>query len=196
MKQQADKKRSVRTFSVGDHVYLKLQPYVQTSVVARACHKLAFQFFEPYKIINCINPVAYKLQLPERSQVHPVFHISQLRKALLLGTSASQDLPVHSTIPAVHAAIIDQRWRKRRGAMVEQVLIRWSNPTAVADSWEDRVALQARFPSAEAWGQASAQERGDVGAPGNGTPPVSSPAPPRLTRPRKPCPRVSGPKWV
>lgn len=40
MKNQADKNRSERQFSVGDWVYLRLQPYVQTSVAPRASQKL------------------------------------------------------------------------------------------------------------------------------------------------------------
>ncbi|WVZ85511.1 hypothetical protein U9M48_032433 [Paspalum notatum var. saurae] len=42
-KHQADKGRSERVFQVGDLVYLKLQPYVQSSLVKRANHKLAFR---------------------------------------------------------------------------------------------------------------------------------------------------------
>lgn len=45
MKDQADKKRSERSFAVGDWVFVKLQPYVQVSVAARANHKLSFRFF-------------------------------------------------------------------------------------------------------------------------------------------------------
>lgn len=44
MKEQADKKRSERSFAMGDWVYVKLQPYVQVSVAPRANHKL-FQIF-------------------------------------------------------------------------------------------------------------------------------------------------------
>lgn len=40
MKAQADKRKSHRAFEVGDSVYLKLQPYIQTSVARRANHKL------------------------------------------------------------------------------------------------------------------------------------------------------------
>jgi hypothetical protein len=36
MKLQADKHRTERSFEVGTWVYVKLQPYVQTSVAARA----------------------------------------------------------------------------------------------------------------------------------------------------------------
>jgi hypothetical protein len=44
MKFEADKKRSEVHFQVGDQVFLKLQPYVQSSVADRAHHKLAFKF--------------------------------------------------------------------------------------------------------------------------------------------------------
>jgi hypothetical protein len=51
MKCQADKVRSERDFSVGGKVLLKLQPYIQSSLMRRANHKLSFRFFSPYKII-------------------------------------------------------------------------------------------------------------------------------------------------
>ena len=45
MKVQADKGRSERQFEVGSLVYLKLQPYIQTSVAPRSNKKLAFRFY-------------------------------------------------------------------------------------------------------------------------------------------------------
>ena len=43
--------------------------------------KLAPRYIRPFKKLERINAVAYRLALPPNmSQVHPVFHVSMLRK--------------------------------------------------------------------------------------------------------------------
>jgi hypothetical protein len=93
MKQQADKSRSERSFSVGDEVFLKLQPYVQSSLAPRSNQKLSFKFFGPYKILAKVGEVAYKLDLPSTSSVDPVFHVSQLKKAISGGVEVIPVVP-------------------------------------------------------------------------------------------------------
>jgi hypothetical protein len=64
MKIHADKGRSERTFTVGDLVFLKIQPYMQSSLARCSNQKLAFKFYGPFAVLQSIGSVAYKLDLP------------------------------------------------------------------------------------------------------------------------------------
>jgi hypothetical protein len=99
MKQQADKKRCEKEFKVGDMVYLKLQPHIQSSVAVRSSQKLSFRFFGPFKILARVGAVAYKLDLPNHAQIHPVVHVSQLKLQVHPNTEIAEDLGAVSTDP-------------------------------------------------------------------------------------------------
>lgn len=70
------------------------------SVATRSNHKLSFKYFGPYTIVQRIGKVAYKLLLPPNSTVHPVFHVSQLKK--VVGVAPSQS--ISSTLPDILSA--------------------------------------------------------------------------------------------
>jgi hypothetical protein len=162
---QADKKRMERQFSVGEQVYLKLQPYVQTSVALRSSQKLAFRFFGPFKILKRVGSVAYKLQLPDNARIHPVVHVSQLKKAVSGDTVVSQTLPSHeitNRLSVQPCAVIDERFVKRGRKMAPQVKLQWDGLPETCATWEYLYAVVEAFPDAPAWGQAGTREGGIV----------------------------------
>jgi hypothetical protein len=126
MKRQADKKRSERVFSVGDRIFLKLQPYLQSSVARRANHKLAFKFFGPFQVLERIGEVAYKLDLPASSRVHPVFHVSQLKPCLGPGQQVLPKLPSTDDVFQVPVQVLQRRVRQQGLRTIVQGLVQWS----------------------------------------------------------------------
>ena len=92
MKHQADQHRSERTFQVGDMVFLCLQPYKQSSLKIKGHQKLAPKFYGPYKVIQKIGSVAYKLELPPSSPIHPIFHVC-IKKVIGTNIEAQNVLP-------------------------------------------------------------------------------------------------------
>ncbi|XP_020705865.1 uncharacterized protein LOC110116566 [Dendrobium catenatum] len=96
MKKQADGHRKDIPFEVGERVFLKLRPYRQKTVANRRNEKLALRYFGSYVILDKIGAVAYRLQLPPTTTIHPIFHVSQLTRAIGDYT-ASSELPATLT---------------------------------------------------------------------------------------------------
>jgi hypothetical protein len=82
MKQQANQGHSECQFAEGDQVFLRLQPYKQTSLKAKHCQKLAPKFYDPYTILKWVGQVAYQLSFPSHLKLHPVFHVSCLKNVI------------------------------------------------------------------------------------------------------------------
>lgn len=187
---------------MGDKVFIKLQPYVQSSVAKRACHKLSFKYYGPFEIRERIGQVAYRVALPETSAIHPVFHVSLLRKALKPHDQVSPILPTDANKFVLPDRILELRSKNKANRVVEQGLVHWSG-TALPDSWEDLEDLRTRFPFAPAWGQAEPEEEGGVNtATQDGPHSHCRPSLPeeaarlRSRRHRKPNTRVTGSSWV
>jgi hypothetical protein len=72
----------VLSFEVGDFVYLKVSP-MRGLRRFKVRGKLTPRFIGPFKILEKRGEVAYQLVLPPQlSDVHGVFHVSQLMKCL------------------------------------------------------------------------------------------------------------------
>lgn len=137
---------------MGDSVFLRLQPYIQTSVARRQNQKLAFKFFGPFRVLERIGQVAYKLDLPPASRIHPVFHVSQLKPCVGPGRQVSSQLPPPDSLFSIPVRVLQSRVRHQGVRTFAQVLVQWSGSSAMEATWEDRDALQQQFPRAPAWG--------------------------------------------
>ena len=49
---------------------------------AKKDNKLLLKYYGPYKVLQKIGIMEYKLELPASSRVHPVFHVSCLKKVI------------------------------------------------------------------------------------------------------------------
>jgi hypothetical protein len=146
MKQQADQHRSERSFEVGDWVFLRLQPYKQMSLKqAKKDNKLSPKYYGPYKVLQKIGTMSYKLELPTSSRVHPVFHVSCLKKVI------GDKIPVQTIFPELDEegkmilepeAITDTRIRQLRNRSISEYLIKWRKLPAEDSTWEDESFIQ------------------------------------------------------
>ncbi|KAJ9559068.1 hypothetical protein OSB04_013682 [Centaurea solstitialis] len=166
MKQRADLKRKEVSFVVGDWVFLKLRPYRMKSLVRGNNPKLVARFYGPYRILEKIGLVAYKLELPNSARIHPVFHVSQLRQAVGQCNS-SKDFPTQITedleLLAEPEDILDVRVLEGGDAGQLEVLVKWKGLPEFEASWEVLEALVQQFPDhhledkVKVWGGSIAQ---------------------------------------
>ena len=148
MKSQTDRHRTERSFQSGDMVFLKLQPYRQTSISGGRPPKLNPKFYGHFQVLHAVGKVAYKLNLPPEAQIHNVFHVSQLKKAF---GQVSQFIP----LPMSHnqakdfkpLAILERKLVKRGNCADVQLLIHWKDMSLVDATWEFASDIRRRYPS-------------------------------------------------
>ena len=96
----------------------------------KGVEKLKPRFYKPYKVTQSVREVAYKLELPPRSQVHNIFHVSFLKKALGQQVTTVVELPPiddEGHLVLHPDAILDTRERHLRSKVLKEFLIRWRN---------------------------------------------------------------------
>lgn len=148
MKQQSDRHRTDRVFTIGSYVFLKLQPYRRYFVRNSAHHKLAPKYYGPYRVLDRIGTTAYQLDLPPAAGIHNVFHVSQLK----LCTSPDSAVIQHPPAPLLHTArgepeaILACKLVKRGHTAATKVLIQWKNQPPEAATWEYYYDLLKEFP--------------------------------------------------
>jgi hypothetical protein len=96
-----------------------------------------------------VGAVAYQLKLPEGSRVHPVFHVSLLKKAVG-NYQEEEELPElegEKDILIEPEEVLARRTVQVQGEKVDQVLIRWKDQVMEEATWEDTIAIKSQFPN-------------------------------------------------
>jgi hypothetical protein len=148
-KSYADRKRKDVSFDVGEHVYLTVSP-LQVTKRFHVKGKLSPRYVGPYPIIKRIGKVAYKLELPpELAGVHPVFHVSQLRKCVVVEKRVpAQALDVQETVEYLKypVRILDWAEKSTRSTTMHFCKVLWSNHSEREATWEKESVIREKYP--------------------------------------------------
>ncbi|KAL0332800.1 UNVERIFIED_CONTAM: Retrovirus-related Pol polyprotein from transposon [Sesamum calycinum] len=115
-------------------------------------------------VLEKIGIVAYKLALPPGSKIHPVFHVSLLKKKIGSMYFPSISLPdfEDEVFKVYPSAILARRLIPRNNVGVPQVLIQWSHGSPDQATWEDYKDMAAKFPGFNPWEQGSKKGGRDI----------------------------------
>ncbi|KAI9157842.1 hypothetical protein LWI28_028922 [Acer negundo] len=129
--------------------------------------KLSQRYYGPFKVLERIGEVAYKLELPSTSRLHPVFHVTVLKKRVGNSSPISSDLPAFdiegNLLIRPIIALRYRNWKKGRGmTKVWQVLVQWQGVPTEEATWEDYDEMVERFPDFSLEDKGILEERGNV----------------------------------
>jgi hypothetical protein len=147
-KSYADHRGRELSFEVGDFVYLKVSP-MRGLCRFKVRGKLAPR---PFKMLEKRGEVAYLLELPPQlSDVHNVFHVSQLKKCLCVPEEQipMEDLDAKEDLSYQEYSIriLKTSERVTRNKKIKMCKVQWSHHTEDEATWEREEELKAEFSS-------------------------------------------------
>eukprot|EP00253_Pinus_taeda_P029379 PITA_29379 len=95
-----------------------------------------------------IGEVTYKLPLPSTAKIHPVFHVSCLKKVIGNNYRIQTNLPKldeEGSIWLQPEQVLDTREWSLRGRVIREVLLKWKDNSPKDATWEPTTILQ-QFP--------------------------------------------------
>ena len=149
-KSYADVRRRNLTFEVDDFVYLKVSP-MRGVKRFNVKGKLAPRYIGPFKILERMGEVAYRLELPEQlAGVHNVFHVSQLKKCLRV---PEEQIPIDElnvqedlTYEEYPVKILEVSERVTRNKVIRMCKVQWSRHSEDEATWEREEDLKTEYP--------------------------------------------------
>ncbi|GKB43223.1 putative reverse transcriptase domain-containing protein [Tanacetum coccineum] len=149
-KSYADLKRKPMEFQVGDKVMLKVSPWKGVVHFGKR-GKLNPRYVGPFKVLEKVGEVAYKLELPEElSRVHNTFHVSNLKKCYA-------DEPLAVPLDGLHfddklqfveepIEIMDHEVKRLKRSRIPLVTVRWNSRRGPEFTWEREDHFRKKYP--------------------------------------------------
>ncbi|GKD51951.1 putative reverse transcriptase domain-containing protein [Tanacetum coccineum] len=149
-KSYADLKRKPMEFQVGDKVMLKVSPWKWVVRFGKQ-GKLNPRYVGPFKVLEKVGSVAYKLELPEElSRVHNTFHVSNLKKCYA-------DEPLAVLLDGLHfddklqfveepVEIIDCEVKRLKRSRIPIIKVRWNTRRGPEFTWEREDQFRKKYP--------------------------------------------------
>ncbi|GKD90595.1 hypothetical protein Tco_1366102 [Tanacetum coccineum] len=149
-KSYADLKRKPMDFQVGDKVMLKVSPWKGVVCFGKR-GKLNPRYVGPFKVLERVGDVAYKIELPEElSRVHNTFHVSNLKMCYA-------DEPLAVPLDGLHfddklqfveepVEIIDREVKQLRRSRVLIVKVRWNSRRGPEFTREREDQFRKKYP--------------------------------------------------
>ena len=145
-KSYADMKRKDIRYKVDEKVFLKVSPWKKV-MRFRKKGKLSHRFIGPYKVIEKVGPVAYRLALtPYLEKIHNVFHVSMLRR---YRSDPSQVVSLETielrpdlTYEEEPVQILAREVKELRNKRIPLVKVLWRNHKTEEATWESEDTMR------------------------------------------------------
>ncbi|GJY24503.1 hypothetical protein Tco_0398161 [Tanacetum coccineum] len=148
-KSYANIRRKPLEFQVGDKVMLKVSPWKGIVRFGKR-GKLNPMYVGPFKVIERVGTVAYKLELPQQlSRVHNTFYVSNLKKCLsdeslvILLEELRVDDKLHFMEKPIE--VMDREIKQLKKGRIPIIKVRWNSRRGSEFTWEREDQFKKAF---------------------------------------------------